>query len=274
MPCKFITISQLYILESSCNYYVMHTTVKALENIASSNVRVQSTHNVNADVSRSCKIPDNHQKASVKSTLNETALMMPSNEERKATKKRRLNLKTRGGKANVVEHCVETVLKDTDSSEDAEKQKTGSLKNNSKHHNENEMKAKEVRKENSGLKCCPVCEFDFSNFDDDFKNLDREVEINMHINKCLDGVKTRQKTSSEHCQLCGKDMSHYNTLQRQQHINRCCDKIEKTQPKPKIAKGTSISCPLCGKACKTTRVSHKIFVNSCRLYPFVGCVVA
>ncbi len=227
--------------------------------------KVSNSHNVSKDEN----IPYNKQELSAIRKLETTVPTMSSHDGKKPLKKKRLNLRSKtaasNSKAETIEHKKETALKDTDSSEDAEKQQNPSVKNNLKcdkldRVSENsggrsDSASNEMNGQSSSIKCCPVCKYDFTSLDSDFSNLDSDAEINEHINKCLDSERTETKSSNpnEHCQLCGKDISKYNTVQRQQHINRCCDELEKPQPKT-IPEVTSLLCPICGKPFKTSRV--------------------
>lgn len=181
----------------------------------------------------------------------------------KPSKKKRLNLRTKAiSKVQTTdsEQKVQT-NKGTDSSEDNEKQQSLSVKSNlhndhldrKNDYNDGHIASKAREEISSSVKCCPVCEYDFANVDSDFSNASSDADINDHINKCLDSKKSEMKSPSpcEVCQLCGKDISKYNTVRRQQHINRCCDKSEKTKPQV-----TSFSCPICGKSFKTTKVRN------------------
>ena len=60
------------------------------------------------------------------------------------------------------------------------------------------------------------------------------------------------------CQICQKELTRYSTAQREQHINRCCDKVEEAQeedgrPGGEVEKSGHI-CVLCKKTLKTDRV--------------------
>ena len=164
-------------------------------------------------------------------------------------KKKRLNLRTKIASSKVEttdsEQRIQTD-KESDLSEDNERQTTKSSDCNDEG---NALKA--IGKISSNIKCCPVCKYDFTSMYSDFSNLSSDSEVNDHINKCLDSEKAQTKPSSpcEVCQICGKDLSKYNTVRRQQHINRCCDESEKTKPEV-----NSICCPICGKPFKTTKV--------------------
>lgn len=178
-------------------------------------------------------------------------------------KKKRLNLRTKAASSKAgstdSEQRIQTD-KETDLSEDSnEIQTTISVKSNlhdehldgTSDCNDEGTALKAIDKISSNIKCCPVCKYDFTSMYSDFSNLSSDSEINDHINKCLDSEKAQTKPSSpcEVCQICGKDLSKYNTVRRQQHINRCCDESEKTKPEV-----TSICCPICGKPFKTTKV--------------------
>ena len=197
--------------------------------------------------------------------INNTVPTVACDAGKKPPKKKRLNLRCRavGSKNKTIEQKLQKALKDTDSSEDTEKQQSLSVKNilnsgdNLDRGFQNNLRGNTTEEEdveNSSLKSCPVCEYDFTSLDSDFSNLDSNAEINEHINKCLDGRnETKTSNPKEHCQICGKDISKYNTVQCQQHMNRCCDKQEQTQPKPK-SEETSFLCPICGKPFKTAKV--------------------
>ena len=192
---------------------------------------------------------------------------MSCDDNQKPPKKKRLNLrcKAAASKDKTIEHKMLNALKDTDSSEDIEKQQTSRsvlkcnnlVKGVQNSVGEEDSTSKEEDVENTNLKSCPVCKYDFTCLDSDFSNLDSDREINEHINRCLDGqTVTKIPSPREHCQICGKDITKYNTAQRQQHINRCCDKVEQTKPEE-----TSLSCPICGKPFKTTKVGIKEIFN-------------
>ena len=184
----------------------------------------------------------------------------------KPSKKKRLNLRTKAASSKEENTDSEQKVqsdKETDSSGDNEKQP--SLLVRTKLHDDHlhrksddsdeRIASKATEEIGSSIKCCPVCKYDFTGVDSDFSSVSSDAKINDHINKCLDSKKSEMKRSSpcEVCQLCGKDISKYNTVRRQQHINRCCDKLEKTKPQV-----TSISCPICGKSFKTTKVRNTI----------------
>ena len=62
------------------------------------------------------------------------------------------------------------------------------------------------------------------------------------------------------CQICQKDLTHFNKSRRQQHINRCCDRLEqeKEEEGKKSAESAvkaAFTCLLCGKSCKNENVS-------------------
>ena len=200
-------------------------------------------------LSKDENIPDNKQVLSAAiGTLNAIVPVMSC--DQKPSNKKRLNLKTRApfSKTETNEQKMPNAVKATVSSEDVEKiQSLPVNKDNSKQNILNE--------ESLSIKSCPVCKCDFRSLDSDFKNFNSDTEINEHINKCLDNAKTDSKISNpcEYCQLCGKDISKFSTVRRQQHMNRCCDNLEKTQPKPKKVV-SSILCPICGKPFKTTKV--------------------
>mgnify|MGYP002803811734 CR=1 FL=1 len=205
--------------------------------------------------------------------INNTVPTVACDAGKNPPKKKRLNLRCRtvGSKNKTIEKELQDALKDTDSSEDTEKPQSISVKNILKsgenldkgfQNNLRESATKEEDVGNSSLKSCPVCEYEFTSLDSDFSNLDPNAEINEHINKCLDGQsETKTSNPKEHCQLCGKDISKYNTVQCQQHMNRCCDKQEQTQPKPK-SEETSFLCPICGKPFKTAK-SRQTHMKKC-----------
>lgn len=110
--------------------------------------------------------------------------------------------------------------------------------------------------EHTDVKCCPVCKIDVL-------MLESDTELNMHINNCLDNSKNDFISSTEtstsafqkefcFCEICKRDISTYNTVQRQQHYNRCCDNMEETRNE---AAQKLLSCLVCGKICKTSKVS-------------------
>ena len=109
--------------------------------------------------------------------------------------------------------------------------------------------------EHTDVQCCPVCK-------DNVSMLESDAELNMHINNCLDNSKSDSISLTEtstsdfqrefcFCEICKRDISTYNTVQRQQHYNRCCDNMEETQ---NVAQ-KQLSCLVCGKICKTLKVS-------------------
>ena len=62
------------------------------------------------------------------------------------------------------------------------------------------------------------------------------------------------------CQICQKDLTRFNKSRRQQHINRCCDRLEqeKEEEGKKSAESAvkaAFTCLLCGKSCKNENVS-------------------
>ncbi|KAM6320262.1 structure-specific endonuclease subunit SLX4 [Podargus strigoides] len=59
------------------------------------------------------------------------------------------------------------------------------------------------------------------------------------------------------CQICQKDLSAMNARQREQHVNRCLDKMEEAQMSSS-SKPLVPECPICGKQFQTpqSRVSH------------------
>lgn len=61
------------------------------------------------------------------------------------------------------------------------------------------------------------------------------------------------------CQICQKELTRYSTAQREQHINRCCDKVEEAQEEDGKAsrevKHSGHICVLCKKTLKTEKVS-------------------
>ena len=61
------------------------------------------------------------------------------------------------------------------------------------------------------------------------------------------------------CQICQKELTRYSTTQREQHINRCCDKVEEAQEEDGRAGGemdkSGLICVLCKKTLKTEKVS-------------------
>lgn len=111
------------------------------------------------------------------------------------------------------------------------------------------------------VKSCPVCKHTFIDIDPDFSNCDQNTEITKHINDCLDSknAQVAKKESNEGfpCQICGKDLSKYNTAQRQQHVNRCCDYLDEQKHKDK-EDFINITCFICGKKFKTTKVDYSL----------------
>ena len=109
--------------------------------------------------------------------------------------------------------------------------------------------------EHTDVQCCPVCK-------DNVSMLESDAELNIHINNCLDNSKSDFISSTEtstsdfqrefyFCEMCKRDISTYNTVQCQQHYNRCCDNMEETQNVVQ----KQLSCLVCGKTCKTLTVS-------------------
>lgn len=124
--------------------------------------------------------------------------------------------------------------------------------------NDEESDLKCTRKhELTDIQCCPVCRSDVSLFESD-------IELNKHVNNCLDNLNVdstssrKTSTTSDYkevyfCQICGKDMNRYSTIQRQQHLNRCCDNTEQAQNQATTSP-KQLACLICGKIIKTFKV--------------------
>ncbi|XP_032219956.2 uncharacterized protein LOC5519269 [Nematostella vectensis] len=158
-----------------------------------------------------------------------------------------------------------------------------------------ECKVVDDKLDNSESKC-PVCS-------KVFPATDSEEEMNAHALKCLENTSTVDQViesdptdpRSSHsllrdqieafqykrsqpkddpefgeelffCHICQKDLSKLNSQRRQQHINRCCDKIESCKPKEEKketnTRSSKISCPICGLVFKTTK-SRNSHVKKC-----------
>ncbi|XP_028401432.1 uncharacterized protein LOC114524527 isoform X2 [Dendronephthya gigantea] len=215
--------------------------------------KISRIHNIFND--ENC--PDNQQKMSVIKPLEATVQINSCSNGNKLPKKRRLNLKTK------------TAAKVTTSKQKQhEVDEDHCLEESKKLHPVLNCDDLEGLGENKGsksdsIRCCPVCKYDFTSLDSDFKNLSCDAEINEHINKCLDGEKAENVFNliGHNCQLCGKDLTKYSTVRHQQHINRCSGNIGKTRPNVELEM-TSIVCPICGKAFKTTK-SRQTHMKKC-----------
>lgn len=119
--------------------------------------------------------------------------------------------------------------------------------------------------DDDSFKKCPTCELTLTT--DAFQS---------HVISCLK-ERFQKKGSNEDelsqekfvCQFCTKDLSHYNSTRKTQHLNRCMDKVdemkqketEKTEQLEK-AKIAVLDCPMCGKALKTES-GRKIHMKKC-----------
>ena len=65
------------------------------------------------------------------------------------------------------------------------------------------------------------------------------------------------------CQICQKELTRYSTAQREQHLNRCCDKVEEAQEEDAGRAGREVeqsghTCVLCKKRLKTEQVRYLV----------------
>lgn len=75
------------------------------------------------------------------------------------------------------------------------------------------------------------------------------------------------------CQICQKDLTRFTITRRQQHINRCCDKVRNKEPKTLAAADAEDSktaaefiCVLCKKTFTTENVSIILNIHSCTIF--------
>ncbi|KAL4229719.1 5'-flap endonuclease [Mactra antiquata] len=137
-------------------------------------------------------------------------------------------------------------------------------------HNGND-KASSLFGDSQGLN--ETCDFrDASSFNklkhvsDNKKNEEKEVTvISIKENSATQNDKVDTDSTVYHCLVCNKDLTLYNVQRRQQHVNRCVDKVEDTERKKveeekliEKVRNAVLSCPMCGKNFKSEagRVSH------------------
>ena len=65
------------------------------------------------------------------------------------------------------------------------------------------------------------------------------------------------------CQICQKELTRYSTAQHEQHLNRCCDKVEEAQEEDVGTAGREVeqsghTCVLCKKRLKTEQVRYLV----------------
>lgn len=56
------------------------------------------------------------------------------------------------------------------------------------------------------------------------------------------------------CELCGKDLTKFNSARRQQHANRCCDQSDCMKDRDQERKPEKVTCPLCSQLFRQERV--------------------
>lgn len=115
------------------------------------------------------------------------------------------------------------------------------------------------------FKKCPTCELTLTT-----------NAFQSHVISCLK-ERFQKKGSNEDelsqekfvCQFCTKDLSHYNSTRKTQHLNRCLDKVDEMKQKEtektdqlEKAKTAVLDCPMCGKALKTES-GRKIHMKKC-----------
>ena len=199
---------------------------------------------------------------------------------------------------------------DHDDDDNDEEDGTGILKHHNhkrrtKLENEPEIIKENLVKTMSEIKC-PVCSKAFDEFMEQGK-------INEHVNSCLDSKvnstaatevpESNPKSSLSilkvqlvdfeyqrkevercdigfgredglfFCQICQKDLSKMNSQRRQQHINKCCDQMEKASKEEKVratgrddAKKKAFTCPFCSQEFKSRKVTKGIFLSIDQFY--------
>lgn len=123
----------------------------------------------------------------------------------------------------------------------------------------------EMEEDVDSFKKCPTCELTLTA--DAFQS---------HVINCLKEKFQKKGTNQGElsqekfvCQFCTKDLSHYNSTRKTQHLNRCMDKVDEMKQKETLqneqlekAKTAVLDCPMCGKALKTES-GRKIHMKKC-----------